>query len=282
MKYCVYLDKKTSAELEQDVISTELRVHLTRLLGRKIKERKPEHQLIHLNTVINQSRNLVGNTIYVLEEDDWGYEDAEYAWHYGEFNLVFRRLSTPQLVEYLCELINDDWFSCDELNDLLNQEAASCRFVDGINGVEVELLSIQKLEELEEEAEEAHPNVRLLIKRMDSAVVNNDPAAVVHASASVFETLAKDLVAIPSIQNQSLGSFFERYRKDSRLPSEVLDYILEIYNMRNVEPLAGHGSTAAPKVTIEQATILAEITKAFVKIEYKLSLLEPHAKRGES
>jgi hypothetical protein len=105
---------------------------------------------------------------------------------------------------------------------------------------------------------------------MDDALDKEDYPGVLHASASIFETMAKDVVAIPSVQNQTLKSFFDRYRKDSSLPSEVLDYILSIYDLRSTTPLAGHGSTQAPDVNKEAAIALSEMTKAFVRIEYKL------------
>jgi hypothetical protein len=105
---------------------------------------------------------------------------------------------------------------------------------------------------------------------MDNALSQGDYAAVLHASASIFETMAKDIVGIPTVQNQTLKSFFQRYRKDSTLPKEIVDYVLAIYESRNVTPLAGHGSTQAPNISREAAISLSEMTKAFVRIEYKL------------
>jgi uncharacterized LabA/DUF88 family protein len=115
-----------------------------------------------------------------------------------------------------------------------------------------------------------HPNIKVLITRMDDAFSRKDYAEVIHSSASLFETMAKDIVNISSIQNQSLKSFFDRYRKDSGLPSEILDYILGVYELRNVTPLAGHGSTETPQINKGQAFFLCEMTKAFVNIEYGL------------
>jgi hypothetical protein len=115
-----------------------------------------------------------------------------------------------------------------------------------------------------------HPNIRVLIDRMDDAAARDDRAGVLHASASVFETMAKDVVDIQTVQDQTLKSFFERYRKDSTLPDAILDYILAVYEARNVTPLAGHGSTQMPNLSREEAITLAEMTKAFVRIEYRL------------
>lgn len=115
-----------------------------------------------------------------------------------------------------------------------------------------------------------HPNIQVLIGRMDDALRRDDYPGVLHSSASIFETLAKDVIGIPSIQDQTLKSFFERYRKDSALPNEILNYILNIYESRNTTPLAGHGSTRTPIMSREGAISLSEMTKAFVRIEYKL------------
>ena len=115
-----------------------------------------------------------------------------------------------------------------------------------------------------------HPNIQILMDRMDNALRRDDYTDVLHSSASIFETMAKDVVGIPAVQNQTLKSFFARYRRDSTLPDEVLDYILAIYESRNVIPLAGHGSTQTPNIPREAAISLAEMTKAFVRIEYKL------------
>jgi hypothetical protein len=124
--------------------------------------------------------------------------------------------------------------------------------------------------QFESETYAVHPNIAVLMGRMNDAFARDDYAGVLHASASIFETMAKDVVGIPSVQNQTLKSFFDRYRKDSTLPSEILDYILAVYDARNATPLAGHGSTQIPNLSKEAAITLAEMTKAFVRIEYRL------------
>ena len=103
---------------------------------------------------------------------------------------------------------------------------------------------------------------------MDDALKRKDYAGVLHSSASIFETLAKEVVGISSVQNQTLKSFFERYKKFG-FPDEVLNYILSVYNSRSSVPLAGHGHTATPQISSETAITLSEITN-FVSIEYKL------------
>lgn len=115
-----------------------------------------------------------------------------------------------------------------------------------------------------------HPNIEKLLIRLNSALRDDDYPNVLHTSASIFETLAKDIVNLDTIQDQTLKSFFARYRKDSGLPNEILDYIQSIYDARSTTPLAAHGSTKIPIINKKEAITLAEITKAFVRIEYLL------------
>jgi len=140
---------------------------------------------------------------------------------------------------------------------------AYLKFKKYLNGDSVDSVIVQSDET------EQHPNIKTLIKRMDRALKDSDYSAVLHSSASIFETLAKDIVAIPSVQNQTLKAFFDRYRKDSKLPDELLNYIESVYASRNTEPLAGHGSAIVPQITKQQAIVISEMTIAFVNIEYK-------------
>jgi hypothetical protein len=48
-------------------------------------------------------------------------------------------------------------------------------------------------------------------------------------------------------------------------------HILSLYDARNVTHLAGHGGLASITITEEQAVVMAEMAKAFVRIEYKLN-----------
>ena len=118
-----------------------------------------------------------------------------------------------------------------------------------------------------------HSNILYLVKRMDDALIRGDYASVIHTSASIFETMAKDIVGVPTVQNQTLKSFFSRYRIDSHLPPALLDYIIGVYDSRNSIPLAGHGSTQNPNLNRDEAVTICEITKAIVRAEYKLHRL---------
>ncbi|MCC6192594.1 MAG: hypothetical protein IT318_26510 [Anaerolineales bacterium] len=116
----------------------------------------------------------------------------------------------------------------------------------------------------------AHPNIVILEQRMDDALVRGDYAGVLHASSNIYETLAKDVTGSPSVNDKTLRQFFDKYRAKSSLPEPVLDYMLEVYRRRNVTPLAGHGSIDPPNISKRDAVTLAEMTKAFVRTEYRM------------
>lgn len=270
MKYTKYLTSDDVKALELEVVSQELKIFLTRELQRKIESDEfPEHNIIRQNIFINKSRSLAGLPVYVLEGDLDGYfHPAENAWHNGEFQLVFRRLNTIQFIELMGDLIQEDVFERREINNYLERDNVSFRFE--FNDAAELNVEVFPLDEIEDASAPEHPNIRVVARRMDDALQREDYAGVLHASAVIFETMAKDIVGVPTVQNQTLKSFFERYRKDSFLPDEILDFILNVYDSRSTEPLAGHGSTTTPTIARENAIVLSEMTKAFVKIEYTL------------
>lgn len=283
VKFPRYMKADQVKALELEVVSTELKVFLTRLLHESLTtdsdgDFAPGGLIIRQNRLVNKSRNLQGAPLYRLESDDDGnYHSADYAWHEGEFQLIFRRLDTPQFVEFLGDLIREDELSIKKINGALERDAASFRFEKEGGKVSVEVLTIENLEEKLAELDtktpgsEPHINIRLLFSRAEDAVNKGDGSAVIHACASIFETLAKDIIADPNIMNQPLGGFFEKYRKNSALPAPVLDYILDQYKLRNTTPLAGHGSPMAPPaLTHDQAVMLVEVTRAFVRTEYRV------------
>jgi len=271
-------------KLEYEVVSDRARLQLTRLLRHATRAEANSVRIVLQNKAVNIARNVLGLSIYTLDAEDADYYyPSEYGWHNAEIELALRRPETSNLVEILADLIQEgildvESVNCIIVNDNLSFSFASCDSFDDMD-VSVQILSIEAIEESEVDE---HHNIRLLVNRMDTSIERNDPAAVLHASASVFETLAKDIVNIESIQNQTLGGFFDRYRNDSELPAEILDYILEIYGRRNSEPLAGHGSTQPTNITQKEAVILAEMTRAFVRIERQLSTMSIRLKGSES
>jgi hypothetical protein len=246
------------------------RLQLTRLLRRKVDHHDWNAYVARMNNVVNLCRNVLGLPIHIIEMNDMGdYEFVDTGWMRSELEVAMRRPDTADLIETLADLIQEEWLTADEVNEVLAAHGCAVSFdTDHNNEVYV---AVTPVEDIQIKEDEEIPNIRVLIKRMDGALEQDDHAGVLHASASIFETLAKDVVAIPTVENQTLASFFDRYKKDSKLPEPILDYILETYRRRNTEPLAGHGQVQEPNITREEAVVLAEMTKAFVRIERQLS-----------
>ncbi|MDD2982263.1 MAG: hypothetical protein PHQ74_02640 [Crocinitomicaceae bacterium] len=266
MKFPKYVTDEQIKQLQFEVLSQDFYIYLTRYLFEWCEETGDAlTSVIKKNRLINLSRTISGGKIYTLTDD---LESVEFSWHDSNFLLIFRQLDTIQFIEFICDLINYEYFKVDFINQLLKKEGASFYLYSSSKGLEIEIYSIEKIEK--ENLDGEHVNIRTLVARMDSAFENDDFANVLHASASIFEVMAKDIIGITSIQEQTLKSFFERYRNDSKLPAEILDYILKTYDSRNSTALAGHGSLSIPDITKEQAIILNEMTKAFVRIEYRI------------
>jgi len=270
MKYPKYLTKEQVKQLEFEVLSKDFLIYLTRtLLDWTEDVEYVENVIARKNRIINLSRTISGDKIYVLESDDMGaYEQAEYDWHDGNFLLVFRRLDTIEFIEFACELIRAGYIKVNLLNEALKKERASFKFHRNGERIEIEVYRLDEIDEADISGE--HPNIRLLVSRMENSLETEDYSGVLHSSASIFETMAKNVVGIPTVQDKTLKSFFERYKLDSNLPESVLDFILDTYDKRNITPLAGHGSLNEPDMNKEQAVILSEMTKTIVRIEAKL------------
>lgn len=269
MKFPIYLKEGQIEQLKYEVLSKDFYIYLTRHLNDWCEETDDfSTQIMRKNKLINLSRTISGGKIYTLNVNDWGeFMSEEAAWHESHFLLIFRELSTIEFIEYACDLINYGYLKVKFLNSALTKESASFKF-DYSDKLKIEVLSIDEIEEANVSSE--HINIRTLVSRMDNAYQKDDYSSVLHSSASIFETMAKEIIGLDTIQDKTLKSFFERYRADSSLPKEILDYILATYDKRNVTSLAGHGSLVIPKITKEESIILIEMTKAFVRIEYRI------------
>lgn len=270
MKFTTYINETDKKQLEFEVLSQEFYSFFTRFLMHWSEEPEYSESIIHRkNTIINLSNTVLARKIYVLQSDDDGaFHDAEYAWHDSNFFLAIRRLDTIQFIEFVGDLLVKKILNIDFLNQSLKRENASFIFVQSNDKLNVKVYSLSELDK--ETFDTEHPNIRLLVSRMELALENKDFTNLLHASANIFETMAKDVVNVESVQNQTLAGFFERYRNDSKLPTAILDFILETYRKRNTTPLAGHGSLSVPTIDIKEATVLCEMTKAFIRIESKL------------
>lgn len=264
------LSKEQKSKLEYEVISDSCRLKIARLFRDKTNVSDSDKQIILINRIVNIARQVEGLSICKLESDDDGsYYLSEKAWHFGELELITRRETTCELIETLCDLVSASIITSEEINEIFDCEKLGISVMDNSDEITVDIVD----DFPEDQYEEEHPNIRILIKRMDLLLENSDYPGVLHASASIFETHAKSIINQKSIENKSLGSFFDKYRKKLKLPESFIDEIKALYSLRNTEPLAGHGSTRMPTITKEDAVIIDEMTKSFIRIERKLRVV---------
>jgi hypothetical protein len=271
------LEKTQLKSLELEVVPGGARLELTRIIRSKCLILDGDDggiSLLQENEFVNIANQVMGKPIYVLEGGDWGeYHHAEHAWHHGQREYIMRVPSTAQLAEILADYLQRGMMGIADVNGILKRYNCGFRFKNltphDAPNIAIEITATESIPEAD--LSKDHPNVRKLASRMDYAFEQKDYPAVLHASASIFETLAKEVINKPTVANETLGGIFEGYKKKSLLPVPILDYILEIYNARNKTPLAGHGSLASPTLDAKEAVVLCEFTKSVVRMERSLA-----------
>lgn len=205
MEFPLILTDEQVAELEYEVIPNAVKTNLTRHL-RRDKQDRDSSDLYWQNDVINRARTLAEMPVYVLTPDDLGdYMSQEYAWHRGEFETCIRRLNSIQFVEFVAEAVENGWVGIGFVNSLLSKANTSI-VLDRSNENHV-VVDIVPTADLNTDLEQDHrPNVRTLIARLDRELAAGDYAAVLHCSAVILETVAKDVVGTAGVAEQTLGA----------------------------------------------------------------------------
>lgn len=268
----VGLTRAQKKELEFEVISERVRLNLARLFREVTRgeDGDSDIEIILKNRIINIARQIEGLSLYRSESDGDGYYvPQEKAWHFGKLELIPRRPETKDLIEILCDLIQEDLIPIKEVNNIFSENNSKIIFIKKSGNTQVEIENVNSVPD--EDIKSEHPNIRKLVNRMEILFNAQYYSGVLHTSASVFETLAKDVIQKPTIEDKPLGSFFESYKKHSKLSEPVLDMIKLIYDKRSTEALAGHGQTTEPTITREETAILIEMTKTFVRMERKFA-----------
>lgn len=114
----------------------------------------------------------------------------------------------------------------------------------------------------------AHSNISVLWNRAKILWLHQDYAGVLHSCASLFETMAKQIIGDLNLNHKTLGKILKIYSKHSHLKSKELNHISEIYTKRNKEHLAGHGGLNKPNVSRKEAEEIMEATCTYVRAEY--------------
>ncbi len=278
MKFPVFVDINQVKDLELERISRSLRIHLTRLLAARARIHDDN---IHDDNIqkmywINKSFQISGDTTYSLDIDtpDVYYRNLQTVWIDNNFCTIFLRLNTIQCIELICELIHCEMAEVEEINELLDRDNLSFSIAMLYKGKYYKEPYIKLKQYVPEDSDiedsdiSEHPNVRFLFHRMETLLDNDDYPGVFHTAGSIIETMAKDILGDSS--TKPFKSLKASYRKGSNLREPMLDWLDQVYLMRNKEPLAGHGSTQIPNISKEEAVICVELTKSFVRIEYSL------------
>jgi len=268
------LSKKEKDSLQYEIVPRCTRLKLTRLLRSCTKLRTDSSvvPVIQMNRVINVARTVLGLPVYVLEPDEWGeYEPFVIGWHLSELELVMRRPTTAEMVETIADLLQQELVPTEDVNSILEEDRVGVSFTGRGSGDDW-TISVVVHEPIEASPDDKHPNIRILVSRMDAQLAGRDYSGVLHSSASIIETLAKDILPDERQRDKPLGKFFGKYRTASKLNKKVLDYMEDVYVQRNREPLAGHGSTRKPRLTKADAVVLCEMTKALVRSERQLAV----------
>ena len=115
--------KEQIAELEYEVINDHCRLNIVRLFREKTRHKDDNIGIILKNRIINIARQNEDLSIYRLESDDDGfYLPSEIAWHFGELESIPKRQSTCELIETLCDLIEENLISSEEVNEIFEIE----------------------------------------------------------------------------------------------------------------------------------------------------------------
>lgn len=266
----IYLSKDDAISLKYEWIPLSAKVQLTRLLDRYCPPHvNPHTRIPYLQRIVNLANNLSERKLFDLDPDQLGdYFTEDVARLESEFMICIRRLNPIQFIEFLASVVEYEYIDINDANIILKEVNSSVAIeLDTTGRASISILPMTDKSALDNDAS---PNLRTILSRMDSHLNDEDYAAVLFYSAMAIEYVSKEIYGSSKIYNQSFGSYFKGYKNKTTLPEPVIDWMLEIYKRRNTEPLAAHGSPLPPSITCEEATLIAEMTKAFIRYESRM------------
>ena len=258
------LTKEQIKELEFEEIPKQAKTDLTRLVRQTIND----NYFLGLRYV-NMKETILGKRITEPVFDDYVESLTESLTLYviSSIENIFNNLELYEIVELLFDYIQADLININSVNNIFKEYEVPVLFEqDWRNHLSIKTENLKDIPILENE----HPNVKKLISRMDSSFANDDYTGVLHASASVYETLVKDISGEPKFQKMSLGQILNDSQFSLNIPEQIIDYIREIFKKRNTVPTAGHGGTSIPTITKEEAIVIREFTKTIVRVLRKI------------
>lgn len=266
----IYLSKDDAIFLEYEWIPLSAKVQLIRLLDRHYPSHINPHTRIHyLNRIVNIANNLAERKLFVLDTDQYGdYYPEDIARQESEFMICIRRLNSTQFIEFLATVVEFEYIDISDANTILKEVNSSVAIK--LDNTGRPSISIPPMTDKFALDNDASPNLRTLLSRMDSCLDDEDYAAVLFNSAMAIELISKEIYGSSKIYDQSFGAYFKGYKNKTTLPEPVIDWMLAIYKRRNTESLAAHGSPLPPSITCEEASLIAEMTKAFIRYESRM------------
>ena len=266
----IYLSKDDAISLEYEWIPLSAKAHLIRLLDRYCPPHvNPRTRIPYLQRIVNLANNLSERKFFDLDTDQFDdYFPEDVARLETEFMICIRRLNPIQFIEFLGTVVEYEYIDINDANIILKEINSSVAIeLDTTGHLSISILPMADKSALDNDAS---PNLRTILRRMDSYLNDEDYAAVLLTSALAIEFISKQIYGSSKIYNQSFGSYFEGYKNKTTLPEPIIDWMLQIYKRRNTEPLASHGSPLPPSITCEEASLIAEMTKAFIRYEFRM------------
>ena len=266
----IYLSKDDAISLEYEWIPLSAKAHLIRLLDRYCPPHvNPRTRIPYLQRIVNLANNLSERKFFDLDTDQFDdYFPEDVARLETEFMICIRRLNPIQFIEFLGSVVEYEYIDINDANIILKEINSSVAIeLDTTGHLSISILPMADKSALDNDAS---PNLRTILRRMDSYLNDEDYAAVLLNSAMAIEFISKQIYGSSKIYNQSFGSYFEGYKNKTTLPEPIIDWMLQIYKRRNTEPLASHGSPLPPSITCEEASLIAEMTKAFIRYEFRM------------
>ena len=266
----IYLSKDDAISLEYEWIPLSAKAHLIRLLDRYCPPHvNPRTRIPYLQRIVNLANNLSERKFFDLDTDQFDdYFPEDVARLETEFMICIRRLNPIQFIEFLGTVVEYEYIDINDANIILKEINSSVAIeLDTTGHLSISILPMADKSALDNDAS---PNLRTILRRMDSYLNDEDYAAVLLNSAMAIEFISKQIYGSSKIYNQSFGSYFEGYKNKTTLPEPIIDWMLQIYKRRNTEPLASHGSPLPPSITCEEASLIAEMTKAFIRYESRM------------
>lgn len=272
MKHSLYLDAKASEALELESISDELAFYLVRYLEKELPSLNDPNQDGYLsltikNKLIGISYRIKNRNPYTLQPDDFGdYGIQEQSWVNSEFSKIFTSLDASQFAELACELIENEYFDIDTINNALEQDDAAFRIKRDGNGQLTAFLTYDILPEDENDPINHTESLSTLWKRLEDAFYREDTGAVLSTSSNMFESVL-NIVSSDKVSRRKTFDYFykKRDRLGIELPDHIWEYMFDVYKKRNKTPLAGHGSKDVEQFNYSEMIELREQAHAIVK-----------------